>query len=245
MRGWGLAPPPFSRPRTSMSIAYWCLLAGGLFPYLYVGIAKANSAYDNADPRRLDQYVGLAQRAHAAHHNSFEAFSLSSPSPSSSRAMGRRRRRSDRWTRSLSSGSFCGSPTSPPIWASKLRCAAWSGASPSLSVSRSSPSRRGTRDFGCISRYLERLGLRGSSLERHDARRDADDRPGDGRLARACRRPEPETGDAARARRQRGTHRRGGRPPRRATRPARASAGSAEAADGADPSRRPISSMSA
>ena len=59
-----------------MSIAYWCLLAGGLFPYLCVGIAKANSAYDNADPRRPDQYVGLAQRAHAAHHNSFEAFPL-------------------------------------------------------------------------------------------------------------------------------------------------------------------------
>ena len=59
-----------------MSIAYWCLLAGGLFLFLCVGIAKANSAYDNADPRRPDLYRGLAGRAHAAHHNGFEAFPL-------------------------------------------------------------------------------------------------------------------------------------------------------------------------
>ena len=59
-----------------MSIAYWCMLAGALFPYVCVAIAKANSTYDNTDPRHPDQYLGLAKRAHAAHHNGFEAFPL-------------------------------------------------------------------------------------------------------------------------------------------------------------------------
>ena len=57
-----------------MSVACWCMLVAGILPYVTVGIAKANSPYDNADPRRADLYKGLAARAHGAHHNGFEAF---------------------------------------------------------------------------------------------------------------------------------------------------------------------------
>lgn len=59
-----------------MSIAYWCVLLAGILPYLTVGVAKARSPYDNANPRALDTYKGLALRAHGAHQNGFEAFAV-------------------------------------------------------------------------------------------------------------------------------------------------------------------------
>jgi uncharacterized MAPEG superfamily protein len=59
-----------------MTTAYWCVLAAGLMPYLFVAIAKgAGSRYNNREPRVWEQRLaGLPGRAHAAHLNSFEAF---------------------------------------------------------------------------------------------------------------------------------------------------------------------------
>lgn len=57
-----------------MSIAYWCVLAAAVMPYLTVAVAKARSSYDNRDPRAAGTYEGLAYRAHSAHQNGFEAF---------------------------------------------------------------------------------------------------------------------------------------------------------------------------
>lgn len=59
-----------------MTTAYWCVLAAGLMPYLFVAVAKgAGSRYNNREPRVWEQKLaGLPARAHAAHLNSFEAF---------------------------------------------------------------------------------------------------------------------------------------------------------------------------
>ncbi len=60
-----------------MPIAYWCLLLAAMLPLLWTGVAKTiqRRHFDNRKPRdfqaRLD---GMAQRAHWAHLNSFEAF---------------------------------------------------------------------------------------------------------------------------------------------------------------------------
>lgn len=61
-----------------MTTAYWCVLAAGLMPYLFVAIAKTTgSRFDNRDPRAWEsRLVGLPARALAAHLNSFEAFPL-------------------------------------------------------------------------------------------------------------------------------------------------------------------------
>ena len=55
-----------------------CLLAAGLMPYLFTGIAKfSGQRFDNRDPRAWQaRLTGFPQRAHAAHLNSFEAFPL-------------------------------------------------------------------------------------------------------------------------------------------------------------------------
>jgi uncharacterized MAPEG superfamily protein len=58
-----------------MTIALWCILVAGLLPFVAVAIAKRSPDYDNADPRAwLDRRQGMAKRAVAAQHNSFEAF---------------------------------------------------------------------------------------------------------------------------------------------------------------------------
>jgi uncharacterized MAPEG superfamily protein len=57
-----------------MSTAYWCVLFAAVLPYLTVGVAKALSPYDNANPRAPETYRGVAWRAHSAHQNGFEAF---------------------------------------------------------------------------------------------------------------------------------------------------------------------------
>ncbi len=61
-----------------MTIAYWCVLAAGLMPLLFTGIAKSRAGrYNNRDPRAWQSRLsGLPQRAHAAHLNSFEALPL-------------------------------------------------------------------------------------------------------------------------------------------------------------------------
>ncbi|HEY4555955.1 MAG TPA: MAPEG family protein [Lysobacter sp.] len=61
----------------SISIAYWCVLAAALLPYVWVAIAKrATRGYDNRDPRGsvARQQDPRVHRAYAAHLNSFEAF---------------------------------------------------------------------------------------------------------------------------------------------------------------------------
>ena len=62
-----------------MTIAFWCVLAAGLLPYVAIGIAKWDRAYlsNNADPRAWEATLkGIQARAHAAHLNGFEAFPL-------------------------------------------------------------------------------------------------------------------------------------------------------------------------
>lgn len=58
-----------------MTIAYWCVLAAALIPYLTVGFAKSRRDFDNARPREwLARLEGWRARAHWAHQNAFEAF---------------------------------------------------------------------------------------------------------------------------------------------------------------------------
>jgi uncharacterized MAPEG superfamily protein len=60
-----------------LTIALWCVLLAGLLPYVAAGIAKADSAYDNHDPRAwLARQQGYRQRANAAQANAFEALPL-------------------------------------------------------------------------------------------------------------------------------------------------------------------------
>ena len=61
----------------TIAVAYWCVLAAALLPYLWVGIAKAGGArFDNRDPRAwlARQEEPKRQRATAAQLNAFEAF---------------------------------------------------------------------------------------------------------------------------------------------------------------------------
>lgn len=59
-----------------MTIAFWCVLAAGLMPYLATTIAKAGgSRYNNRDPRAwLERQEGFRKRANNAQANAFEAF---------------------------------------------------------------------------------------------------------------------------------------------------------------------------
>jgi uncharacterized MAPEG superfamily protein len=61
-----------------MTTAYWCVLAAGLLPYLFTGIAKSSrGGYDNRAPREfLTTLEGWGKRANWAQANSFEAFPL-------------------------------------------------------------------------------------------------------------------------------------------------------------------------
>ncbi|MCB1552488.1 MAG: MAPEG family protein [Xanthomonadales bacterium] len=61
-----------------MSLAVWCVLAAGLMPFLFTGIAKTlGRRYDNRQPRAWQTGLeGAPARAHAAHLNAFEAFPL-------------------------------------------------------------------------------------------------------------------------------------------------------------------------
>lgn len=61
-----------------MTIAYWCLLFMGLFPYVAAGIAKKGfEGYDNGMPRQwLAKQTGFRARANAAQANLFESLPL-------------------------------------------------------------------------------------------------------------------------------------------------------------------------
>ena len=59
-----------------MTIAFWCVLAAAVMPYI-LGIAAKTSKpkYDNAQPRNfLNSLEGWGERANWAHQNSLEAF---------------------------------------------------------------------------------------------------------------------------------------------------------------------------
>ena len=58
-----------------MTIAYWCVLFMGLFPYVAAGIAKKGfEGYDNGMPRQwLAQQTGFRARANAVQANLFES----------------------------------------------------------------------------------------------------------------------------------------------------------------------------
>ena len=58
-----------------MTIAYWCVLFMGLFPYVAAGIAKKGfEGYDNGMPRQwLEKQTGFRARANAAQANLFES----------------------------------------------------------------------------------------------------------------------------------------------------------------------------
>ena len=58
-----------------MTIAYWCVLAAALLPYLFTGVAKSAPGYDNRRPRAwLAEREGVHERAHGAQLNGCEAF---------------------------------------------------------------------------------------------------------------------------------------------------------------------------
>jgi uncharacterized MAPEG superfamily protein len=58
-----------------MTIAYWCVLFMGLFPYVATGVAKKGfEGYDNGMPRQwLARQTGFRARANAAQANLFES----------------------------------------------------------------------------------------------------------------------------------------------------------------------------
>ncbi len=57
----------------SLPAAYWCVLIAALLPFVWVGVAKWGSHYNNATPRDPELYQGHRRRAHDAHKNAFEA----------------------------------------------------------------------------------------------------------------------------------------------------------------------------
>jgi len=61
-----------------MTTALYCVLAAGLMPFLWTAVAKVRGPrYNNFNVRLWQgKLEGAAQRAHAAHLNSFEAFPL-------------------------------------------------------------------------------------------------------------------------------------------------------------------------
>lgn len=62
-----------------MTIAYWCMLVGGLLPFLftYIGKFTGSERFDNRNPRAwFARQSGLQARANAAQLNSFETLPL-------------------------------------------------------------------------------------------------------------------------------------------------------------------------
>jgi uncharacterized MAPEG superfamily protein len=58
-----------------MILAFWCVLAAAILPYLTVSLAKSQRGYNNRAPREWAQHLeGWRKRAYAAHQNGFEVF---------------------------------------------------------------------------------------------------------------------------------------------------------------------------
>jgi uncharacterized MAPEG superfamily protein len=61
----------------AMHVSYWCVLIAALLPFGFTAIAKtiARRRFNNHAVREFQgQMTGVAQRAHWAHLNAFEAF---------------------------------------------------------------------------------------------------------------------------------------------------------------------------
>jgi uncharacterized MAPEG superfamily protein len=73
-----------------MTIAFWCVLAAGVLPLVFVGYAKAmGGEYDNHAPRLfLARLTGSAKRAHWAEQNGYEAFPFFAASVLAAHAIG-------------------------------------------------------------------------------------------------------------------------------------------------------------
>jgi uncharacterized MAPEG superfamily protein len=57
-----------------MTIAYWCVLAMILFPYIFTIIAKTGPGFNNREPRLyLQQIIGWRRRANNIQLNCFES----------------------------------------------------------------------------------------------------------------------------------------------------------------------------
>lgn len=58
-----------------MTIAYWCVFAAVLLPFVFTLIAKSGGRYNNFSPREfLEKQEGYHKRAHWVQLNSYEAF---------------------------------------------------------------------------------------------------------------------------------------------------------------------------
>lgn len=59
-----------------MTVAFWCVFAAGVLPYVATVIAKSGrKGFDNRDPRAwLARQEGFRRRANCAQMNAFEAF---------------------------------------------------------------------------------------------------------------------------------------------------------------------------
>jgi uncharacterized MAPEG superfamily protein len=58
-----------------MTVAFWCILAAMLLPYLTIALAKARPDFNNRSPREWEARLeGWRKRAVHAHQNHFEAF---------------------------------------------------------------------------------------------------------------------------------------------------------------------------
>lgn len=56
-----------------MTIAYWCILAMIIFPYIFTTLAKSSPKFNNHHPREyLQSLTGWRKRAHYVQLNSFE-----------------------------------------------------------------------------------------------------------------------------------------------------------------------------
>ena len=61
-----------------MSVAFWCVFAGGLMPVLVVFIAKDDDRLDVHNPRDVHALqTGLRKRAYGAHLNGWRRFRCS------------------------------------------------------------------------------------------------------------------------------------------------------------------------
>ena len=60
-----------------MTTAYWCVLAAGILPYVWVFVAKAAPGFDNRTPRLyLEGVTGWRRLAVWAQYNAFEVLPL-------------------------------------------------------------------------------------------------------------------------------------------------------------------------
>jgi uncharacterized MAPEG superfamily protein len=83
-----------------MTIAFWCVLAAAMLPYVTIAIGKYDRKYDNRSPRDWEARLeGKQRRAVFAHYNHFEAFAPFAAAVIVAHLAGRRRAGRTRWPR--------------------------------------------------------------------------------------------------------------------------------------------------